>query len=67
MGIITLDHMNITFDGNTVHFHEEIDLAGSEGFGHGSNQQQTSEDRLVFPAGHSVIVLSVQCSRSLIC
>ena len=71
MGIITLDHMkslkNITLDGNTGHFDEEIDLAGSEGFGHESSQQQASEDRLVFPAGHSVIVFSVQCSRSLIC
>ena len=37
MSIATLDHMkslmNITLDGNTGHFDEEIDLAGSKGFG----------------------------------
>ena len=36
LSIFTLDHMknleNTTLDGNTGHFHEEIDLAGSECF-----------------------------------
>ena len=31
--IIDLVHMEMLIDGNTGHFDEEIDLAGSEGFG----------------------------------
>ena len=50
MSIFTLDQMkslkNITLDGNTGHFDNVIDLAGSEGFG---RQHQASIVLFVFP------------------
>ena len=40
--------------GNTGHFDNEIELPLGR---HESRQHQASEDRLVFPVGHGVIVL----------
>ena len=51
-----LDHMkkvvNNAFVGNTGHFDEVVDWAGSEGLGrHESRQHQASENSFVFPIG----------------
>ena len=60
--IITLDHMNKlkynTFVGNTGHFDNEVDMAGSEGFeGTEVDHIKPKKIVLVSPVGHSVIMM----------
>ena len=80
LSIITLDHMkslkNITLDGNTGHFDEEIDLAGSESFGDNiqpqlifSSSRCLSLHQVASSTGidHSVTVLASGRLRDLGC
>merc|ERR1711957_349604 len=63
MGIVTLEHMkkmkNNAIVGNIVHFDNEIDMQGLEGFPVMKVENiKPQVDRFVFPDGHGVIVLA---------